>query len=203
MNAALHFSVTCAEDVPRIRPGMEQRDARGTADATTRRAGDRRLRRVAARRDAGRLRHAGRERQAGAAAVRRHGSGDAARVRHRGREGLPEQPARDRAGLRPHRVRARLRTAPRSARSSTPAASRSCPRRASRSSRRACGRPCGRTVSGRSHDPRRGPGQVVRQEARRAGGARRVVRRAGRADHRTARARTARARRRCCACSRR
>ncbi len=49
MNAALHFSVTCAEDVPRIAAGGESGALRRTADAPAGRAGARRLRRLAAR----------------------------------------------------------------------------------------------------------------------------------------------------------
>ncbi len=79
MNAALHFSVTCAEDVPRIRRRRGAAGACRTAHAAARRADHRRVRRLAARHDAGRLRGAGGERQARAAAVRRHGPGHAAR----------------------------------------------------------------------------------------------------------------------------
>ena len=54
MNAALHYSVTCAEDVPRIDAARSARGSQALRVAPLARAGARRLRRLAARQRAAR-----------------------------------------------------------------------------------------------------------------------------------------------------
>ena len=140
MNAALHYSVTCAEDVPRI-DAEDAREVARAACATKRlaRAGDRacatcgRGAALPADFDA-----AGAQRRAGAAALRRARPGDAAGVRRRGRRRrCPTAGTSSRAGyghiVSPHACVPRLIAAFVDER----AASTRCRRAASSTSRRA------------------------------------------------------------------
>ena len=125
MNTALHYSVTCAEDVPRIVAAERDRALDGMRSKRARAGGDRRVRGLAARQRTGGRRDAGRLADPRVALLRRPRPGDAARARRGSREDAREPQAHRRARLRAHRLAARLRAAARRRRSSTPAGSRS------------------------------------------------------------------------------
>ena len=154
-NTALHYSVTCAEDVPRVSAA----EAAGTlADLAHEGAGQARargVRGVAEGRRGGRRDHAGQKRRAGADPFRRPRSRSrrprtAPRSRRRCRQAGTSSPAATATSC--PRMRARRDSSPPS---STTRRSRRCRRPASSISRRARGRRCGPTASGRVLDRRR------------------------------------------------
>ena len=102
LNTALHYSVTCTEDAPRVSHADAER-ARERAHGEPRAARARRVRRLAERHGTGGCRHSRHERRAGAHSFGRARSGHAARERCARREDALQQPARRRAWLRPHR----------------------------------------------------------------------------------------------------
>ncbi len=110
-NTALHYSVTCAEDIPRVSPA----DAASTlAGLRTKALAERALAVCAELAEGGESRRrddTGCERRAGADPLRRARPGHAARQRRRSREDAAGEPPHRRARLRSHRVAARLRTA--------------------------------------------------------------------------------------------
>ena len=111
MNAALQYSVTCAEDVPRVSTRAMRAARQGVRSRRWPERVARSMRRLAERHGAGRCGHAGAKRHPRADPLRRARSGHAARQRRRGREDPPAQPPCRRDRLRPHRLVARLRTA--------------------------------------------------------------------------------------------
>ena len=110
-NTALHYSVTCAEDIPRVSPADA---ASALAGLRTKALAERALAVCASwpkGASPGRRDDTGRERRAGADPLRRARSGHAARERRRGREDAAGEPPHRRARLRAHRVAARVRAA--------------------------------------------------------------------------------------------
>jgi hypothetical protein len=198
MNTALHYSVTCAEDVPRVGLAARAR-ARGQALGAPGAHDARDLRRLAARPRAGRRVRAGAQRRSGADPVRRARSGDAAANGDAVASTLPTTSTSSRPATATS-CRARVRAA---------AHRRVRRRRRLRDAARDCVKQLEASkppalwtglLGPRCRDRRRAPGEALRQ-ARRVRAVDDVSFVAPRGEITGLLGPTAPARRRCCACS--
>ena len=109
MNVALHYSVTCTEDAPRLSAGAARTALEGVRSQALARRAARRVRRMAARQGTPRRDDARAERRAGADPLRRTRPGDAPRKRGGSRAHAHAQPSHRGARVRPYRLVARVR----------------------------------------------------------------------------------------------